>query len=320
MLIRSHNPTPETLARIAPWIRSVNARKATLGMEVWFSVDTTTLTPASRRSEPHAWAASSSQAGWCGRKRQKVESRSAVRKITSALAAHGLAVGADYNVHEYAEAEMTAAYPVLEELRAAPPVDTCRELVTGSCSLAWGFHAEALNLWFQGLRDVGGRRRYEEVWVMEDDVGWAGEDIAGGFFARFEDEAADLLSAECNRYNDLQWYWARAHSAAFGRRFPLAVRRNGREHVQRFSAKLLDRLHALATGSDSEGRCSAWSESLCVTVCDAEPDLVFKKLPPELLASDCFHYNTRMGQRRWEDIMGGTSSRFRGKLYHALKW
>ena len=202
-----------------------------------------------------------------------------------------------------------SAYPVLEELRRIPPVNNCRELTSGACSLAWGFHGEALNLWYQSLPPAVA---YDEVWVFEDDVGWAGKDIAQEFFCSFLNNQADLISSDCNKF-DRRWYWSNVFSAAYGKRIPASKRRVSREHVQRFSKRLLDRLHTLALAG-----CSAWSETLCVSVCNAEPDLVFALLPKALLGVYC--YDGRIGKQRWTDIMGGRTSRFRCKLYHALKW
>ena len=137
LLVRSHNPTEDTLARIAAWIRSLNSFSE-LDMELWFSVDTTTLTPEKRRAEPPVMAAKS----FCGRKRRRVESRGATRNIVAGLLEHGLQAGTNYHIHTYCEADLVSEYPVLEELRHISPVNSCRELTSGACSLAWGFHGE----------------------------------------------------------------------------------------------------------------------------------------------------------------------------------
>ena len=171
------------------------------------------------------------------------------------------------------------------------------------------YDMQALNLWYQSLP---ANVAYDEVWVFEDDVGWAGEDIAKEFFTSFSNNRADLISSDCNKF-DKRWYWSDVFSTAYGKRIPPQARRVSREHVQRFSKRLLDRLHTLACAG-----CSAWSETLCVSVCNAEPDLFFAPLPKALLG--VYSYDGRISKQRWADIMGGRASRFRGKLYHALKW
>ena len=306
LLIRSHNPSIEAIRRLACWITSINACPE-LGMEIWFSVDTTTLRNRRKSAQPSFMYKHNT---FAGRKRRAVESRSPVRNITSTLSEDGLLAGTHYHIHEYCEDDMVRSYPVLKEMARHPTLLKTEEFTRGTVSLAWGFHAEALTLWFR-QRQSGAR--LEDVWVFEDDVAWAGKDIAKDFFLHFQDERADLISADCSRFNH-QWWWSTVFSAACGERIPEEARRNSREHVQRFSRKLLDRLHDLATAG-----CSGWSEAWSVSVCTAEPDLEFALLPKRFLGAP-YCYDGRVSKSQWDDVMNDRSARFRDKLYHALKW
>lgn len=328
LVVRSHNPTRRTIERVASYIRSINRARETLNMDCWFSVDTTTLSPARRRN--HSRAAQhpdpATDKHFCGRKRKRIESRSACRNIAAVMRECGLELGRDYCVHTYTEAQMIAAYPVLTEIHGHCRIRDVKEFTTGACSLAWGMHCEALNLWFQHARGAAARTparaqgahgagtdAYDECWVMEDDVGWAGQDIATELFARYCAVEADLITADADHFDD-RWWWHSTHSAAYQRRVPREARRVSREHVQRLSARLLDRLHDFAVAG-----CTAWSETMTVSVCHAEPDLKLALFEASVLGNP-FRYDGRMTPQRWDDIMQGRSKRFRGKLYHALKW
>ena len=104
-------------------------------------------------------------------------------------------------------------------------------------------------MWFQAQSSPP-----DQVWCFEDDVGWAG-DLAT-FFTRVAKIRGDLVTADTDLRVAHDWWWKDSHSAKFAERFLApreAERRVSREHVQRFSRRLLDRLHAL-----SRARCSAW--------------------------------------------------------------
>ena len=87
-----------------------------------------------------------------------------------------------------------------------------------------------------------------------------------------------------------------------------------REHAQRFSRALLDRLDAL-----SRSGCTAWSEAFCVTVCAAAPDLALARLPGDVLGTP-YGPAGRVTARAWEDVLASRSPRRKNRLYHALKF
>ncbi|CAK0878478.1 unnamed protein product, partial [Prorocentrum cordatum] len=70
------------------------------------------------------------------------------------------------------EADMLAAFPVLAELRGAlPDVQEVRDSFALPCrkSLAWGYHVEAILLWWLRVTgEGGGQAPPAHVWVIED--------------------------------------------------------------------------------------------------------------------------------------------------------
>ncbi|CAK0878473.1 unnamed protein product, partial [Prorocentrum cordatum] len=70
------------------------------------------------------------------------------------------------------QADMLAAFPVLAELRGAlPDVQEVRDSFALPCrkSLAWGYHVEAILLWWLRVTgEGGGQAPPAHVWVIED--------------------------------------------------------------------------------------------------------------------------------------------------------
>ncbi|KAK7248777.1 hypothetical protein SO694_00041163 [Aureococcus anophagefferens] len=150
------------------------------------------------------------------------------------------------------------------------------------------------------------------VWKLEDDVGYSGD--LREFVGRFDAEPADLLTADAGHRPGSRWWWADAATPAYLAAYAPRDRLASREHAQRFSRRLLDRLH------DLHGRgVTAWSEALAVTVCAAAPDLVLERLPPSVLG-DPYAHDGRVSERAWRDVVDGRSARKKRKLYHALKF
>ncbi|GBG26977.1 Hypothetical Protein FCC1311_032002 [Hondaea fermentalgiana] len=213
-------------------------------------------------------------------------------------------------VHEYCEADMVRAYPVLtEELKKKPAMQKVRQLREGVYSLAWGFHGCALNIWFQS---IPGESRPAFCWVFEDDVGFTG-DLAD-FFAATHHETADLL-ADTIKPVSQTWFWWDTVSDEYDARVPLQDRWEAREHVQRFSRSLLDGLHQLA----AEHRCAAWSEQSTPSLCQ-HLDLEMAQIDPVFISRPRFSWDTRLEESDWLALVSARSPRFRNKLYHALKF
>ena len=105
--------------------------------------------------------------------------------------------------HEYCQKDMEGQYPVLsQDLLNNPCMRSTKDLRSGKYSLAWGFHNEAVNMWYQSLSHD---RKYDYVWIMEDDVGFSSNWM--DFFEIYAGSQVDLLT-----YDTLamcpKWWWA----------------------------------------------------------------------------------------------------------------
>ena len=300
VVVRCHNPTAASLGRIASWCKDVRGC-----VDVWISIDTSTQTP-SRRREASKKRRRSGGGG-------AVESRGPARRVMESLEGdHGLSAGTDFFLHTYDEVDMVRAYPTLRNVAKRRRLVETSEFFQGSHSLAWGFHVEPLNLWFQRL---GASRTYDFVWKFEDDVGLSGP--LSAFLRTFDgDASSDLITSDVDHRPGAKWWWVDACSEAYEARYKRDnAKLATREHVQRFSRKLLDRLHVLNVRDE----CTAWSEALAVTVCHGEDDLVLTKLPKALLG-DPYDHKGRVTERQWRDILSSKSDRRKNRLYHALKF
>lgn len=234
-MVRTHNPSDAMLDRMREW----SASAAASGCMFVASVDI---------SQPPG------------------------QEAATALERMGIAV------HAYSAQDLRDAYPVLDD-ECLKRVDTASKgewqrwgnrprpgEPTRPASLAWGFHIECINLWAQ-LRV--NRGTWDHVWVLEDDVGCSGDLVS--CLASYATDSSDLIGPSSSpvfrtgrrgRALGSKWCWARTGSDAFLARVPTVQRLKSAEHVQRFSRRLLDTLHGLA--SQPEGAIAAWSESACI--------------------------------------------------------
>mmetsp|Transcript_22415 Transcript_22415/g.43992 ORF Transcript_22415/g.43992 Transcript_22415/m.43992 type:complete len:285 (-) Transcript_22415:345-1199(-) len=213
-------------------------------------------------------------------------------------------------VHEYSEADMIAKYPVLdEEMKAHPTFALTKELSTGKYSFAWGFHCCALNLWFQGFQQ---EKKPAFVWVLEDDVGFTGN--LADFLRATASETADLLADTYKPVTETWWWWDFG-SKAYLSAVSLEERCEAREHVQRFSCKLLDGLHHLAETQ----RCIAWSEQGTPSLC-RHLGLESKQIDLDYISSANFSWDTRIEEDKWAEFMSADTPESRNRFYHALKF
>jgi hypothetical protein len=196
VLVRSHRPTRKTLARLAQWAHELTAQNIALHCSFDISAG-----------------------------REHYESAASI------LEAHGI------QIHAYTEAEMKSRYTILTQMhRKLPPdwncwaANTRVDGTTGRAaalgSLAWGFHTEAIGLWWQSVRapasaanaddmpipaakrarreitaaDAAVARhapRYDHVWILEDDVGVIGKlsDVIGAY----QMQPSDLITHHMTR-------------------------------------------------------------------------------------------------------------------------
>eukprot|EP00928_Gymnodinium_smaydae_P064864 TRINITY_DN48104_c0_g1_i1.p1 TRINITY_DN48104_c0_g1~~TRINITY_DN48104_c0_g1_i1.p1 ORF type:complete len:410 (-),score=24.87 TRINITY_DN48104_c0_g1_i1:123-1352(-) len=320
VLVRIHSPSEATLARLGAWARDLHAS----GVDFWISMDTTSQDASARRRVEAAVA------NW------PASARSTVR------------------VHYYCQDDLLQNYPALIELLTIMPLPVIpggghyQGASMPARSLAWGFHAEAINLWFrqhnmdQKYRADGSCNdclNYDFVWVLEDDVGFSGN--LSTLIEHYASDDSDLISApgldgvlkgedgfgrpkprvpgdwrwpRDITLNPDGWCWYFMRSANFRKRIEAcgAEQRNTGEHVQRYSAKLLNELHAWS----AQGAI-AWSEMSVPTVCAAVPGLKPSVLDASLIGVP-FSVCGRVSADAWDEIMQNTS--MSDRLYHALKF
>jgi len=167
-------------------------------------------------------------------------------------------------VHAYHEDDMLALYPALSEIRSS------------NRSLAWGLHAEAVNLWFCTLAQP-----YRQVWVIEDDVGCTGS--LAELLGSYQCVDVDLLVAAEPCAPEVGWQWL--HAATAGFKEAVGSRRlKVPEMVLRVSRRLLTTLHRWSI----EGR-SSWSEMAWASVARQEPGLTVDILLAEHIGSPFCH-------------------------------
>lgn len=209
----------------------------------------------------------------------------------------------------YNEADMANTFSVLAELRASlPNTQDVRDCFTLPCrkSLAWGFHVEAILVWWRHVTDRPGPTP-AFVWILEDDAGFSGD--ISEFAMAYADSDTDLL-VHGLRPVDSSWVWCSAASPAFGRRCGTRQWRCA-EHVQRFSAALLRELDRCSSSG-----VAAWSEMAVPSLC-AAAGLSFAELRAEHLGA-VFAFNGVVPESAWPRLCEQLSTR--NRWWHALKW
>ena len=134
-VVRLVKPTEAATQRLLEW--SASLARSSPDTECWISVDATF--PIQR------------------------ETRQRLRRLQQA----------GWLRHSYDEDRMIRDFPELQKMFKVREVkvELAKDKKLGrKRSLAWGFHTEALNVWWE---DVG--RCYDHVWVFEDDVGYTGD-------------------------------------------------------------------------------------------------------------------------------------------------
>lgn len=300
VLIRTHNPTVIMLDRIRQWEQST--AKAGCAQ---FCVSVDTTHPPGRQAADKLidlliWPKSTVHA-YCGRR---------ISEEFPVLEAQCLArveAGSHGAWRRWGGATRQPGEPMLP------------------ASLAWGFHAEAVNLWVCcGAESWQWHEStWDFLWVLEDDVGCAGDLVADCLAAYADDDASDLIGAtpepvfrlgRRGRALDSRWCWAHTGSDAFLARVARADRLKAAEHVQRFSRGLLKAMYDLA--SDRDAPVAAWSEMGTPSIC-RHLGLKSTALRDEHVGRP-FAFDGRVSEEEWERLRKLPSER--GRLFHALKF
>lgn len=209
----------------------------------------------------------------------------------------------------YTESDMMATFGILTELRAAlPDTQRVRDCFTLPCmkSLAWGYHVEAILLWWVHVDGQFGGPEY--VWFIEDDAAYSGN--IAGFICAYLGDHSDLLAHNIQPV-EAEWVWCNAASPAFLKLVDLGERLRCVEHVQRLSSHMLRALHQYCLQG-----VSAWSEMSVPTLCQTA-HLQLGRLRSEHIGA-IFVYHGRVPVRSWERICVEPATR--NRWWHALKW
>eukprot|EP00931_Biecheleriopsis_adriatica_P116139 TRINITY_DN91820_c0_g1_i1.p1 TRINITY_DN91820_c0_g1~~TRINITY_DN91820_c0_g1_i1.p1 ORF type:complete len:385 (+),score=61.50 TRINITY_DN91820_c0_g1_i1:63-1217(+) len=202
--------------------------------------------------------------------------------------------------HHYTDTDMKHMYPALE----------FGHYLEGYQSLAYQYHVQAVDVWWQALAEP----RPDHVWILEDDVGYSGDisdllgsyaNTAADFLTGFQDEDAAHIIKVAPQHG---WHDA-CPTSGWLARVPPTERRAAREHVQRHSKALLNKLHDWSLRGEID-----MSEAMPGTVCILE-NLTVGFLQKGSIGEE-FAWDTRISQEQWQELLDSCE----GKLFHALKF
>ena len=309
VLVRSYNPSIAAVHRVLSWAEQLKDADE-LSVDLWISIDVSLPRPGSagKTNATDGKRRRTAKRLTCGATHGSSYEGTVKDYIGKQASLCNLKIGKDIHVCEYTEIDMLKLYPSLSLCAKKPAYVNSKIKRRGGCSLAWGFHVEAINYWFQTQQS----QRYKFVWVVEDDVGFSGNfsEFISSYSANEEDFIYDTKAPVTDA-----WHWRKVHTPYFNSSFENHLVAS--EHVQRFSQKLLNRLHKLGTTH----KCHGWSESLVPTIAFHEP-YQFKtfSMRRKSHVGAIFKWDGRITEKMWSRISNGYSLRQKNKLYHALKW
>jgi len=248
----------------------------------------------------------------------------------------------DYDItfHTYTNRNMTSNYPILiEMLKRVPPY-----FFEHSLSVAKGFHIESICLWWTWIQINSKLPRmvtYDDVWVLEDDIGITGGKLRTGSLLEFvklydekdwrkenkelnyENDYPDLITygkyytakdAYTNYYDS--WVYHDTVSNTYASLIHEREQFYTQEHIQRFSARYINLLHHYT----KINRITAWSEQESISI--------ITHLKPKwrvgfIAFGNIGRYEviSRISQEKFESIeMIENNNTNSIKLWHALKW
>jgi hypothetical protein len=326
VVCRCHDPSPAATDRLSQWAAQCNAA----GIDFIISLDNTqswSNTPKERRSRKRKRLAKHEEKKHkCGSSHTSPSVVSPTHRLLREFAIKGVQV----HVHRYTEGELLRSFPalpvmqkyLLEEMKVY-------ELLSGKCTMAWGFHVECLCLWWNHSKEKNqGEAKYDYIWVVEDDVGIS-QSITS-LIREYENEESDLITDGAEEMAK-EWFWKDVFSNNFNAKIG-SHKIVAKEHVQRLSKKLMERLMVLTA---KEGVC-AWSEAFTSTVAFNDDALSMGGFK-QIHLGEPYCWNGRVNREEWEVIKSeesdssSSSSSSTGstegsvvpavpKMYHALKF
>eukprot|EP00943_MAST-04B_sp_MAST-4B-sp1_P009583 g9583.t1 len=334
-LIRTYNPSMSAIERILTWCYQIkqnniitdNSRTNCIGVkktkiDFWISVDCTLPRVNSNTSDVIITNRGKKKKKrhkrvTCGASHNEAvpDNLSVKKQIIDTINNHAafknnLLLDQDIHFHEYQESNLLSLYPNLNEINIDRAYSNSRIKKENRCSLAWGMHVEAINYWYQQLKNC-----YRNIWVIEDDVGYSGNICNLIEYYNDEEEYAntDVITSHLTNVTKA-WWWKDTCSKNYDRQYPMMVRFKSPEHVQRFSTIFLNHLHTLGV----ERGCHSWSESFVPTTCLA--DGFSLKFFNKSHIGSTYTWNGRVSKEQWHNICSSYSNRPKEKLYHALKF
>eukprot|EP00035_Acanthoeca_spectabilis_P011949 m.210767 g.210767 ORF g.210767 m.210767 type:complete len:354 (+) comp15488_c0_seq6:400-1461(+) len=209
--------------------------------------------------------------------------------------------GVQISIHTYNNADMNRNFPELHKAMN-------RSHWKSAKSSAYGFHTEALLLWYWSLAPAQ-RQQYRYIWVFEADVAFSGPHIMP-MLANYPD--ADLVTLHCHAIPQ-GWVHLSAVSDKYNESVPIARRLLSFEAVQRFSQQFLEILTTrLKSGQH------AWSEQAACSFAAIE-GLKILQLKKEDVGMP-FSYGSRQKMTAFNFNRYSRHSFRQNKLYHPVKF
>ena len=146
VICRCHDPSPAAALRVARWA----ADCSTNNIDFIVSLDNTHAfreSSAERRSKKRKRQVASFDRHFrCGASHNSPPAVSPTHRLQRAFAEQGLT---NVHIHRYTEEELLKTFPRLRDLQRYLIENLkVREMVSRQNTLAWGFHVEALALWW----------------------------------------------------------------------------------------------------------------------------------------------------------------------------
>jgi hypothetical protein len=276
LLVRAHQFTDGALKRLADL--AAQCTSASPPVSLWVSLDTTMV------------------AGEADRLRAFLKLRLHTTNTSTA----------SLLIHEYNSTDMLTSYPALSQAHSRA------KRQWRSRSLAFGFHTEAISLWYQRAAQRGHHPR--TVWSMESDVGYSGTDITL-LFRDYMNNTADLLTHRCRSIANTWWHTEVA-SDTYKQRIPRPNRTWSGEYVQRYSRRLLEAI--LRMNNDG---MHAWSEQSTCSMA-AAANLTWEPLSLRHIGIPFTFRHVKSKSFPTEDVWEAILKhpKKRDKLYHPVKF
>ena len=235
-----------------------------------------------------------------------------VANLSRAVGRHAsLRLGHDVYISRSSDRGLRDAYPATDRVQVP------KRGHWASRGPVYWFFVECLSLWYHTLRDEE-RLPIRNVWLLEDDVGWSGNNI-GDLVNSYANETCDLVTVNANRHPKKpgpsgSWMFTNSSTSSFAEWGPhYEDKYSTRLQVQRYSARYLQAAHVLAKAgiiAVSELSSASIVHRLRLTYCDM------------LGRSSGIPYlsYTRVNPEQWEQLCRKAQDENNPRFYHALKW